>query len=176
MSENFSSALKFVKTTVGNQQAFLGKTYASRAVSFNLDDNHSAKSGHTTESRSSDTSAKDIRRLLEQVQSLSKKLDQIGSTDNSRASSPARSALSSRTSSPARSLKCFTCGSSDHLNRECPDRMSQQDSPGRANMCFFCKKPGHFADNCPERRSRSRSPSPGRNSSRDASPSYKPKY
>ena len=39
--------------------------------------------------------------------------------------------------------KCFTCGSSTHLNKDCRKRKG---------ACFNCGEMGHFTRDCPKRR------------------------
>ena len=153
--KTLSAALKYVRNTVGNQQAFLGKSYATRAVSFNLDSDATSTRSDSSHVSKAEEASKDIKKLLEYVQSLSKKFDQVSLPKNA---------------SPSRPMRCFTCDSPGHLNKDCPKKRSSSPatSPSRTGNCFFCRKPGHIASDCPEKRNRS--PSPRRFPSRSPSP------
>lgn len=47
----------------------------------------------------------------------------------------------------ARRLKCFECGSFDHIKRDCPKRVSE--APERKITCFGCGGTGHIKRLCP---------------------------
>ena len=51
------------------------------------------------------------------------------------------------------SLKCYNCGKSDHLVRDCQNCYNCA-KPGHFTKdclnCYNCGKPGHFARDCPE--------------------------
>ncbi len=159
-----TAALKLVRTTISNHQAFLGRSYASRSVSFSLPQEDSPAIRTLSSPSREAGEARQLRDLMTEVDRLKRRLDE---QDRSRADSQDRS----RTPlSPARSLKCFTCNSTGHLNKDCPKkglspRTPPSASPSRGNSCFNCQGLGHFARDCPQRR---RSPSPQRST---ASPS-----
>jgi cellular nucleic acid-binding protein len=40
--------------------------------------------------------------------------------------------------------KCYNCGISGHLSRECP-----KESTGGEKICYKCQQPGHVQSQCP---------------------------
>ena len=152
------AAVKMVRTTVGNQQAFLGKSYASRCVSFAFPQDEVPAARAVSIPPDNVDSTTQMRDMAAEIDALKRRLDQ---QDRSRSDSQDRSRASS---SPARVLKCFTCNSTGHLNKDCPKKSQSPRTPPRsspARVCYNCQGTGHFARECPERRA-SRSPSPGR--------------
>ncbi len=152
--KTLQAALRMTKTSVGNLRAFFGKSYSSRQVAFNVEDTSSRRS-HSEESTQ-------LKRLADQVENLTRRLEQ----SERRSSSPVKG-------------KCFRCGSPKHLSQDCTAapatsaaaKPSAPGSPSRSSVCFTCQQPGHFSRDCPKKsRPRSQSPSPSRTSSRSSSP------
>lgn len=40
--------------------------------------------------------------------------------------------------------KCYNCGVSGHLSRDCP-----KESSGGEKICYKCQQPGHVQSQCP---------------------------
>ncbi len=146
--KTLSAALKAVKTAVGNQRAFLGKTYSARQVSWKDPETESPKPD----------SSEQLKRLVDQLESLSRWLD----------------LHEKKTANSTATPKCDLCKDPGHISRNCP-RKSPTVSPARAGTCFTCNEAGHYARDCPNKQPRTRSPSPRRPASQDPSPSKSPK-
>ncbi len=159
LPKTLSAALKLVKTTIGNQRAFLGsRAYSTRQVGFDLD-NVERKPRPAMRSGTNSGEEDSLKKLLVKMEEIENRLKHCDLRQRSTPRSPS--------SSP---VKCFSCGAGGHFSKDCPKKSttSPSASPQRPTVCFSCQKPGHMAKDCPSKvRQRSQSPS-NRSSSRDS--------
>jgi hypothetical protein len=70
---------------------------------------------------------------------------------------------------PKQKYACFTCGSTAHMARECPQQSTRRANQTRGvRRCFVCNETSHIARNCPSKQGKEQ----GEASALGASPTH----